>query len=300
MSLMAESATARRTTLPALASAPRSGTSTSGRRGDSGASARRYFAVLVGGTGACLTKPLDEGVEQRGCRLVSDLDLEGSAKARSGGVAVEHGYGVVDHAAHQTSVRVVEARPSADRRHVHARRELLVAHEPADELDRGLRRRPSVSVEDDLGTDEERSVALGRQLDRPALTGPVAQACSPAGESEVARVVVRRLVPLRRCAPHRGPAEPVQMLGMRKRASAANFSSRSGLCSTMAQGSVLPDDARRGEAACCRGCRGARRGRDARRSRHRLDRRVLAAGARPARAPPPLRRDVAPDGVGCA
>ena len=112
-----------------------------------------------------------------------------------------HRDGVVHDPADVAAVGVVELRAPAESRHADALVQLLATHEPAHELDRRRRRAAAVPVEDDLGPDEERRVALGRQLDGPALAGPVAQARPPAREPEVGGVVVRRLVPLGRSLP---------------------------------------------------------------------------------------------------
>ena len=163
---------------------------------------------LIGRPGAGLAQAFDERVEQRGSHLVADLDLE-LAEARRRAPVVEHGDGVVDDAADQPSVGVVQPGPAPDRRHAHPDAKLPVPDESAHELD-GRRRRPAaVSLEHDLGAHEERRVALGGQLHRPALTRTVAQARAPARELQIVRVVVRRVVPLGRGAAHRRAAEAV-------------------------------------------------------------------------------------------
>ncbi len=87
--------------------------------------------------------------------------------------------------------------------------ELPVAHEPAYEGDRGGGRGLAVPLEDDLRANEERCIALGRQLHGPALSGPVAKARAPACEAEVVGVVVRRRVALGGSVPHGRAAEAV-------------------------------------------------------------------------------------------
>ncbi len=122
---------------------------------------------------------------------------------------VRHRHRVVDDTGDQPAVRVVQLRAAADRRHVHALLEAAGADESAHELDRSRGRRVAVPVEDDLGPHEEGRVALGRELDRPALAGAVAQARAPAREAQVGRVVVGGLVSLRRCLAHDRPDQAV-------------------------------------------------------------------------------------------
>ena len=102
---------------------------------------------------------------------------------RRGRRSVRHGDGVVDDSGDESAAGVVHLGAAADRRHVDALRESTAANERAHELDRARRRAVAVAVEHDLGTHEERRVALGRELDRPALSGAVAEARTPAREA---------------------------------------------------------------------------------------------------------------------
>ena len=157
---------------------------------------------------ARLPEPLDERVEEVGRHLVADLDLELPECGGGAAVAVRHGDGVVDDPGDEPPAGVVHLGAAADRRHVHALGESTAANERAHELDRARRRAVAVAVEHDLGTHEERRVALGRELDRPALSGAVAEARTPAREAQVRGVVVRRLVALGGAWRTIGPTSP--------------------------------------------------------------------------------------------
>ena len=163
---------------------------------------------LIRGASASLAQALDERVEQRGGHLVADLDLQ-LAEARGRPPVVEHRDGVVDHAADEPPAGVVQLRPAADRRHAHTNVKSLAPDESTHQLDRCAGGQVAVPGEHDLRANEERRVALRGQLHRPALTRAVAQARAPAGETQIVRVVVRRVVPLGRSAAHRRTGESV-------------------------------------------------------------------------------------------
>ena len=180
--------------------------------GVSGASARERADVLrrlVGRPGARLPQALDERVEERraSSRRRSRPRARGSRAAGSPSSSTDTA----------SSTTPPMSRPSASwssvRRRIVVMRtllvELLVPDEPAHELDRRGRRAAAVSLEDDLRTHEERRVALRGQLHGPALAGPMPQARAPAGESQVVRVVVRRVVALGRRLPHDRPDQAV-------------------------------------------------------------------------------------------
>src|SRR6185503_10950332 len=96
-----------------------------------------------------------------------------------------------------------------DRGHVHGGPDSLAPDESEDELDRLGGRAVAAPFEDDLGTHEERRVAFGRELHRPALAGTMSEARAPARKSEVDGVVVRRLVAFGRGLTHDRADEPV-------------------------------------------------------------------------------------------
>ena len=205
MSRITDSASARCTASPALASAPRSLTAISGV---SGSSAQRPDVLrrLVRRAGARLAEPLDEGVQEARRHLVADLHLDLAKRRPAPAVLTET-------ASSTTPARSLPStswiRPAPDRRHPDALVQFLAADEPADERDTPRPGACSVPLEDDLGADEIRRVPLCGQLHRPALAGPVAEACAPPREAKIVRVVVRRVVPLGGRLPHRRADEPV-------------------------------------------------------------------------------------------